>query len=461
MNKQHQILQTLRLHKPAVVAAVEADGAKNRCHLARTLCQRYGFVDPRGQLQLSGCLKALRTLEAEGWFTLPARQGPALRLREIRRLGEPVPEPSGAPARADQVQDLTLVLVTTEDHFRLWNELMIREHPLGRQLRYLIHSAHGWLGAVGFGAGALALHDRDAWIGWDRAGRAAHLDKVVGLSRLLIRPSVNCANLASTVLAQAVRAAPADFAARYGYHPWLLETFVAAGEPGACYQAANWLRVGQTRGRGRQDRTGRGPRAPKDIYLYVLDSRFRQYLGAPAPSSESALEPQQGLDQDVWAAQEFGGTVLGDRRLQARLITIAARKGRRPGAAIPAVFQGDRAGSQGYYRFIDAAEDNSLITFEAILAPHRDRTVQRIRAQPTVLIIHDTTSLNFDTLECCADLGRIGANQTTSKTRGLRLHSSLAVDAVDGVPLGLLHAKCWAPQPTPEGLLFMNEPPIT
>ena len=56
---------------------------------------------------------------------------------------------------------------------RVWNELMIREHPqgagplVGAQMRYLIGSEHGWLGGFGFGAAALQLRDRDQWIGWD------------------------------------------------------------------------------------------------------------------------------------------------------------------------------------------------------------------------------------------------------------------------------------------------------
>ena len=50
---------------------------------------------------------------------------------------------------------------------------MAREHPrgagplVGAQLRYLVGSAHGWLGGLGFGAAALRLRDRDRWIGWD------------------------------------------------------------------------------------------------------------------------------------------------------------------------------------------------------------------------------------------------------------------------------------------------------
>ena len=57
--------------------------------------------------------------------------------------------------------------------------------------------------------------------------RRAHLDLVVCLSRFLIRPG--CANLASHVLGRVLRCLPRDFRARYGYSPWLVETFVEQG----------------------------------------------------------------------------------------------------------------------------------------------------------------------------------------------------------------------------------------
>ena len=112
----------------------------------------------------------------------------------------------------------------------------------------------GW-GGVGFAACARRLRARDAWIGWDDTRRRAHLHRVLGLCRLLIRPGISCRNLASHVLGRAARAVGDDCERLYGYRPWLLETFVDETEhTGASVRAANWVRVGETRGRGRQDR---------------------------------------------------------------------------------------------------------------------------------------------------------------------------------------------------------------
>ena len=178
-----------------------------------------------------------------------------------RRLAEAVADPTGVPAQAGEVRGLALTLVDSEEHMRVWNEMMIREHPrghgplVGRQVRYLIESECGWLGAMGFAAPALQLAGRDDWIGWTVEQRRASLHTVVNMSRFLIRPSVHCANLASRLLAMAAQRLPEDFERRYCYRPFLLESFVdSARFAGTCYRAANWIRIGRTQGRGRQDR---------------------------------------------------------------------------------------------------------------------------------------------------------------------------------------------------------------
>jgi len=331
---------------------------------------------------------------------------------------------------------------------------MIREHPLGagplvgRQLRYLIGSAHGWLGAIGFGAASLYLRDRDRWIGWDAEVRGAHLDKVVGLARLLIRPSVRCANLASHVLGLCVKVMRSDFEHRYGYEPLLLETFVDTSNfLGTCFRAANWLRIGQTQGRGRQDREKKAAKGVKDIYVYPLVEDFRESLGLRLGSGLGPLGLAEGLDGDQWAEQEFGTAVLGDSRLTRRLVEIARTKAKNPGKAWTEIAKGDWPATKAYYRLIDKPID-SPVTMSGILQPHRERTIQRMKAQETVLCIQDGTDLNYTNLDQCEGLVTIGKNQTGAKSKGLHLHSTLAVTST-GLPLGVLRADCPEPKPEP------------
>lgn len=424
---------------------------KYRSTFADEVCRHFGFQDTRGRLQRSGCIKALRELERSGHFVLPAPGAMGAKgARSPRRLGGPVEEPHEVPEQAGEVRGLCLIQVDTLDRMRIWNELMIREHPqgagplVGAQMRYLISSAHGWLGGLGFGAAAIRLADRDQWIGWDEGKRREHLHRVVGMSRFLIRNTVRCHNLASRVLGMVLRRIELDFEVQYGYRPWLIESFVDTEQfAGTCYQAANWIEIGKTKGRGRQDREHSHAKSVKAIYVYPLQADFRQRLGGVEALVAQALEPCEGLEGDGWAAQEFGGAQLGDRRLSERLVQSARTLATMPGEAFCGVARGDWAAVKGYYRLIDQP-DETQVTAEAILAPHRARTVQRMKAHPTVLCIQDGTDLNYSGLAQCDGLGVMGANQTGARGCGLHLHSTLVV-STEGVPLGVLNAQFSAP----------------
>ena len=450
MRPQSQILQTLRAPEAqARLGPIVAHGAcESRAALGREVCAQFGFVDARGSAQLTGCLKALEVLETEQQIALPAPR-PHGHRPSPRCLDAPVPVPVDVPARVRDVEGLRLVVVEDEAQRRVWNTLLAREHPqgtttfVGCQIRYLIDSAHGWLGAVGFSASALRLRARDAWMGWSDEQRRAHLHRVVCLSRFLIRPAVRCRHLASHVLGRVLRRVEADFETRYHYRPWLVETFVAPEHDGTCLRAANFVCVGDTTGRGRCDRTHHSARTVKSVYLYELAPHWRRRLGVARVEAAPSLGPGEGLDSAQWAENELGGAPLGDKRLSARLVRSATLLASCPGH----VFTGapDRAAVKGYYRLIEHP-DESQVTPEHIVAPHRTRTIERMRAHGTVLCIQDGTDLNFATRPGCEGLGIIGRNQTSAKPLGLHLHLTLAVSGA-GLPLGVLRCGFDAPPP--------------
>ena len=448
MRLQSQILQTLRAPEAqARLGHIVAQGAcESRAALGREVCAQFGFVDARGSAQLTGCLTALKVLETAGQLTLPA-PGPHPQRPSPRCLDAPVRAPVDVPAQVRDVEGLRLVVVEDETQRRVWNTLLATEHPqgattfVGCQLRYLIGSAHGWLGAVGFSASALRLRARDTWMGWSDEQRTAHLHRVVCLSRFLIRPAVQCRHLASHVLGRVLRRVEADFEARYRYRPWLVETFVAPAHEGASFRAANFVCVGPTAGRGRCDRAHDGTRTVKSVYLYEFAAHWRRTLGVARVEAAPSLGPGEGLDSTQWAANELGGAPLGDKRLSARLVRSATVLASCPGHA----FTGapDRAAMKGYYRLIDHP-DESQVTPEHIVAPHRARTIERMRAHDTSLCIQDGTDLNFATRPGCEGLSIIGRNQTAAKTLGL--HLTLAVSGA-GLPLGVL--RCGFDEPPP------------
>ena len=457
MKTQNLIKQKLSQPESVVVVhqILEDNTDAPRCAIAERVCEHFAFFNALGKPQKSGCLRALRELERIGRFQLPRarRQSPQA---GPRRCTEPVEEPRDLPSgAADQIEELELIRVETENEVRIWNELMIQEHPrgagplVGAQIRYLICSEHGWLGGLGFSASALQLKDRDQWIGWDIPTRRQQLHRVINLSRFLIRSCVRCDNLASRVLGMSLRRVADDFELRYGYRPWLVESFVdQSRHTGTCYQASNWIEVGQTRGRGRQDSAHQHAETVKAIYLYPLENNFRNWMGIELPVRE-ALEMTEGIDGDQWAENEFGGAQLGDERLRNRLVESARIQAEKPGDAFSGAAQGNWPLVKGYYRMIDKPDD-SAITMSAILAPHRERTVQRMMAQSTVLCIQDGSDLNYSSLAQCEGLGVIGTNQIGAQSRGLHLHSALVV-TTDGLPLGLLGAQCEAPEGKEEG----------
>lgn len=441
------------LSSPNVVRQVEdwlrENSPKGCSALTSFLCQTLKLRDRGGKPRAAGVHVALRTLEARGFWKLP--KAPQTRApQHPRRLSTAVPPPQAVPAQVEQLRGLRLVEVGVEEEerFRTWNELMLREHPLrdgrlvGRQLRYLVGSEHGWLGAVGFGSCALRLRERDAWMGWDEPTRQRFQERVINMTRFLIRPSVRCQNLASRVLSLCGERVGRDFAARYGFEPWLLESFVdTAQHAGTCYQAANWLRVGTTTGRGRS--APRPPRkTPKAVYVYELKRDWRRQMGIP-PRSEQ-IPPrglEEGLENAHWVEAEFGNVDLGHRDREQRLVRIAATKAQNPAASYTECCAGNRHELKAYYRFIDQEREN--LDPQGILKGHRERTVGRMKGRRRVLVIQDTTDLDFSERLHCNGLGDIGKNQTGTVSQGLKMHSSLAVSE-EGLPLGVLDTHIYA-----------------
>ena len=423
---QNQILSTLRApdSQARLECIVAPDPLASRTLVGQRVCREFGFVDARGRTQLASCLKALKVLENSGRIALPAprhhKRAPAPRC-----LDTALPAPVDVPDELGDVEGLSLVLVQDEERRVVWNTLLHFEHPHGTatfagcQLRYLIVSSHGVLGALGVSASALHLRARDAWMAWSDEQRRAHLHRVVCLepvsdsSRGALpspRKPVCCA--ASGKISR-----PATAIARGWWR-----RLSRPDRDGACFKAANFVCVGRTAGRGRQDRHKDCARTVKSVYMYELAAHWRQRLGVRFVDAAPSLAPGEGLDSDVWAANEFGGAPLGDKRLSARLVKSVGLLASFPGHAMTGNPTPDRAAVKGYYRLVDRP-DESQVTPGNIVAPHRARTIARMRDQETVLCIQDGTDLNFATRPGCDGLGIIGRNQTSSKSLGLHLAS--------------------------------------
>jgi len=437
-----------RLFTPALILhlteMIAANPQIRRGDLAREVCAQLDWYSPNGRPAVSGARVALRKLQRRGRLALPTAKSRARRRHRLRASGEPLPPVRAVPRRVEEVGGLHLHLLSGCDDplHGLWNDLMIQQHPcgdaplVGAQLRYLIGSEHGWLGALGFGPAAFVLGARDGWIGWSTRARLQHLPEVVGLSRLLIRQEVHCAHLVSKVWSLVAARLQQDWFARYGVRPLLVETFVDRTRfLGRSFAAANWQRLGESRGRGRL-----GPRTPrtsrKDIWVYPLDARARPQLQVEPPRPVTPCPLLASLESTEWWAHELATLELGDARSNRRAQKILAARWCDPGATFAASFP-RWADAKGAYALIENRRPH--LNLPTLLAPHAEATLARMAAEPVVLLPQDTTSLNYHTLQQTTGLGPINPQGT----RGLHLHS-LHAWRPDGIPLGILAAQVWA-----------------
>src|SRR5437016_3736868 len=419
----------------------ENPGAK-RGMLSRRICEQLKWRSRNGRLREVSCRKVLSRLRRDGKIRLPEAQAFEGRRKPRIKL-ERVPAEAVRNGVLPDLQPVELILVGSADSeaSRIWNDLMDRYHYLGpgplcgAQLRYLIRSdKHGWIGALSFSGAAWSVRARDQWIGWGREIREKNLNQVVANSRFLIVPQWKVPHLASHVLGLAMKRLRADWRGRYGYEPVLVETFIEKERfEGTCYRAANWIQVGETQGRGRQDAAHCRRSSIKRIFVYPLGRRARERLCEGGMGPKVAVRKREPED---WAEAEFGSVDLGDQRLNRRLLEIARDFYARPLAQIPQACQ-TRARTKATYRFFKHPSTN----MDDLMVAHRKSTCERIAAKKIVLCPQEPTSLNYSTHPATENLGPIGPAK--DGVIGLIVHDTLAF-SVEGTPLGLLDVHCLA-----------------
>jgi hypothetical protein len=143
----------------------------------------------------------------------------------------------------------------------------------------------------------------------------------------------------------------------------------------------------------------------------------------------------------TWAARELQTLDLGDARRTRRLQHLVECLVAHPQASLPDACR-TWAASKAAYRLLD----NAAVTPDAIRAAHVDATVARLAGHQRVLLIQDTTSLDFSHHPATQGLGPL----EHPASRGLQLHSVLSV-TLAGVPAGLVSQQVWARDPATVG----------
>lgn len=258
-----------------------------RKRLSKELCECWSWRGPNGQLKDMACRNLLLRLERAAVIELPPRQRRSTNAFRNRSI-EDVPHQTDAiDGPLGHVVPLSIELAASgSDAAPLFKCLLSRYHYLGLRntaganIKYLVRDRAGRpLACLLFASAAWKTAPRDAFIGWDAQTRERNLFLLANNTRFLILPWVKIPHLASHVLSRASRRLSADWEARYASPIYLLETFVDRERfRGTCYRAANWLCVGQTKGRTRADRNHTIEAPIKDIYLYPLSKNFQRKL---------------------------------------------------------------------------------------------------------------------------------------------------------------------------------------
>ena len=262
---------------------------------------------------------------------------------------------------------MRLCLADTPRQRRHWSALLAAEHPLGRgpapgcRLVYGIRAQGLDLGVLSWLAAPLRLAPRDQLLGWDERTRRHNIARLVSDDRFLIRNGVQVRNLASHVLAQALRRLPEDREARCGAVPVAVETCVGQTHKCTCYQAAGFEPVGEMAGyawgvkrpkQRKQPQEARyalqsGPaqeevRAdPTQVWMKGLTQEEEEWKAALRAQPRRVLGrfPPLELDEDApWSRREFERSDLPDRRLRERLLTIGEAWEHKPGQCLPDLF---------------------------------------------------------------------------------------------------------------------------
>ncbi len=260
----------------------------SRRALSIELCRHWNWKQPNGELRDMVCRSLLLMLDRAGAIDLPAVRQSAQPRSVIRKRPEPlVPDNRPVDGLLNTLGDIGIDIVRRTPAEPLFNSLMEQYHylgyeqPVGEHLKYLVTARGQAIACLAWSSAPRHLGCRDRFIGWSPDQRRRNVQLLAYNTRFLILPWVRVPHLASHLLGRMAERISRDWQRAYAHPVHLLETFVdPARFRGTCDRAANWIVLGHTTGRGKQDRTHRPNRPVKQVLVYPLHRRFREWLTA-------------------------------------------------------------------------------------------------------------------------------------------------------------------------------------
>jgi len=261
----------------------------SRRRLSETLCAEWDWRNGNGQIKDMAARTLLVKLQARGLIQLPPRRQPPSNRMVCRKLFPQNWDMTPVMGTLGDLGPLQVQEVSGDSARRVQFAAALADFhylgcggTVGENLQYTVTDGAGrLLACLLFGSAAWKCRSRDEFIGWSLEQKQQRLSLITNNCRFLILPHVKVPHLASWILGRVLRRLSADWQQKYGHRIVLVETFVEQQRfAGTSYRAANWIRLGSTTGRSRQDRE-RTLRVPvKDIYVYPLDRRFRRELAS-------------------------------------------------------------------------------------------------------------------------------------------------------------------------------------
>ncbi|MCK5219270.1 DUF4338 domain-containing protein [bacterium] len=261
---------------------------KSRRSISRLLCEQWNWRQPNGYLKDMLCRSLLLRLEEQGLIQLPPRRcQPWLWRRSVVSAPQVQLTKTPMPDSLPQLQPIQIIKVARRsDSYRLYKNLIQHHHylgfttPVGEHLEYLFYSQERPIACIGWCSSPRHIGCRDRFLGWNQTHRQRALHRIIVNTRFLILPGIKVPNLASWILGTVARRIARDWQEVYAHLVFFLETFVdeTKGFRGTCYRAANWIYLGQTTGRGKNDHTHCPNRSRKLVFGYPLVKNYQEAL---------------------------------------------------------------------------------------------------------------------------------------------------------------------------------------
>jgi len=263
-----------------------AQQGASRRRLSQLLCAAWGWTQPNGAPRDMVCRGLMLALERAGLIELPpVRRTPRNPLARRTRPAPAEVDPTPLRASLSELGPLTFRQVRRTAEEALFNGLIEVHHylgytqPVGEHLKFMVYAGERPVACFAWSSAPRHLGPRDRYLGWSAQARRRNIRLVAYNSRYLILPWVQVPHLASHLLGRMVKMLPAEWERVYGHPVCFAETFVDSERfRGTCYRAANWIFLGRTTGRGKDDQTHRVNRALKDVLAYPLAEDFRKRL---------------------------------------------------------------------------------------------------------------------------------------------------------------------------------------